>query len=81
MLGNAFNLQAWIEEHRHLLKPPVGNKCIVAGDYFVMVVGGPNERDDFHVEEGPEWFQQLEGDMVLRVQEDGRVRDIPIRAS
>ena len=80
MLGNAFNLQAWIDEHRHLLKPPVGNKCIVAGDFVVMIVGGPNERDDFHVEEGPEWFQQLEGEMVLRVQEDGHVRDIPIKA-
>lgn len=80
MLGHAFNLQQWIEEHRHLLKPPVGNKCIVAGDYIVMVVGGPNERDDYHVEEGPEWFQQLEGEMVLRVQEEGGPRDIPIRA-
>jgi len=80
MLGHAFNLQAWIEAHRPLLKPPVGNKCIVQGDYIVMIVGGPNERDDFHVEDGPEWFQQLEGEMVLRVQEDGRVRDIPIRA-
>jgi 3-hydroxyanthranilate 3,4-dioxygenase len=45
-----------------------------------MIVGGPNERDDFHIEDGPEWFQQLEGEMVLRVQEDGCVRDIPIRA-
>jgi 3-hydroxyanthranilate 3,4-dioxygenase len=80
MLGDAFNLNAWIDAHRHLLKPPVGNKCIVAGDYIVMIVGGPNERDDFHVEDGPEWFQQLEGEMVLRVQEEGRVRDIPIRA-
>lgn len=80
MLGDAFNLNAWIDEHRHLLRPPVGNKCIVAGDYIVMIVGGPNERDDFHIEDGPEWFQQLEGEMVLRVQEAGRVRDIPIRA-
>lgn len=79
-LGHAFNLQAWIEANRALLVPPVGNKCIVSGDYIVMVVGGPNERDDFHVEDGPEWFQQLEGEMVLRVQEDGVVRDIPIRA-
>ena len=35
MLGDAFNLNAWIDAHRHLLKPPVGNKCIVAGDYIV----------------------------------------------
>ena len=80
MLGHAFPLAAWIDNHRHLLKPPVGNTCIVNGDYIVMVVGGPNARDDFHIEDGPEWFHQIEGEMVLRVQEDSRVRDIPIRA-
>ena len=74
------DFRRWIEEHRHLLKPPVGNKCIYDGDFIVMVVGGPNQRTDFHWDEGPEFFHQLEGDMVLRVQEDGRVRDIPIRA-
>lgn len=80
MLPNPLNLQAWIEEHRHLLKPPVGNKVIHAGDFIVMVVGGPNQRTDFHWDEGAEWFYQLEGEMVLKIQEDGAVRDIPIRA-
>ncbi len=80
MLPAPLNLQAWIEEHRPLLKPPVGNKCLYAGDFIVMVVGGPNQRSDYHWEEGPEWFHQLEGEMVLRIQEDGAVRDIPIRA-
>ena len=80
MLPNPLNLQAWIEEHRHLLKPPVGNKCIYDGDFIVMVVGGPNQRTDYHWDEGPEWFYQLEGEMVLRIQEDGKVRDIPIKA-
>jgi 3-hydroxyanthranilate 3,4-dioxygenase len=80
MLTPAFNLQAWIDEHRHLLKPPVGNKCIVNGDFIVMIVGGPNARTDYHVEEGPEFFYQLEGEMVLKIQEDGRARDIPIKA-
>jgi len=80
MLAAPLNLQAWIEAHRHLLKPPVGNKCLYAGDFIVMVVGGPNQRSDYHWEEGPEWFYQLEGEMVLRIQEDGAVRDIPIRA-
>lgn len=74
------DFRKWIEEHRHLLQPPVGNKCIYDGDFIVMVVGGPNQRTDYHWDEGPEFFYQLEGDMVLRVQEDGRVRDIPIRA-
>ena len=85
MLPNPINLQAWIEEHRHLLKPPVGNKCIVDGDYIVMIVGGPNARTDYHFEDGPEFFYQLEGEMILRIQEHadgepGAVRDIPIKA-
>lgn len=80
MLPNPINLQAWIDEHRHLLKPPVGNKCIHNEDFIVMVVGGPNQRTDYHWDGGPEWFMQLEGEMVLRIQEDGKVRDIPIKA-
>lgn len=80
MLPAPLNLQAWIDEHRHLLKPPVGNKCIVQDGFIVMIVGGPNLRTDYHWEEGAEFFHQLEGEMVLKVQEDGRVRDIPIRA-
>jgi len=79
-LPAAFNLQHWIDSHRHLLRPPVGNKCIQDGDFIVMIVGGPNRRSDYHVEDGPEFFHQLEGEMVLRIQEDGRPRDIPIRA-
>jgi 3-hydroxyanthranilate 3,4-dioxygenase len=79
------NLHAWIDAHRHLLKPPVGNKCVYDGDFIVMVVGGPNARTDYHWDEGAEWFHQLEGEMVLRIQEHadggpGAVRDIPIRA-
>jgi len=79
MLTPAFNLRAWVDEHRHLLKPPVGNKCIVDGDFIVMIVGGPNARTDYHVEEGPEFFYQLEGEMVLKIQENGTARDIPIK--
>jgi 3-hydroxyanthranilate 3,4-dioxygenase len=71
MLPNPLDLQAWIEEHRHLLKPPVGNKCIYDGDFIVMVVGGPNARTDYHYDEG---------EMVLRIQEDGAPRDIPLKA-
>ena len=80
MLTSPIDVHKWINEHRHLLKPPVGNKCIVDGDFIVMVVGGPNARSDYHWDEGPEFFYQLEGEMVLKIQEDGRARDIPIRA-
>ncbi len=75
-----FNLRSWIDEHRHLLKPPVGNKRIFRdGEFIIMVVGGPNARKDFHVDPGEEFFHQLEGDMLLKTVQDGRVVDVPIR--
>ncbi len=74
------DLRRWIDEHRHLLKPPVGNAQIWKDrDFIVMVVGGPNARKDYHVDPSEEFFYQLEGDMVLKVVEDGQFRDIPIR--
>lgn len=67
----AFNFKAWIDEHRELLKPPVGNKLIWEdGDLMAFVVGGPNERTDYHVDPVDEFFYQLEGDMILRVVEE-----------
>lgn len=75
-----FNLKSWIEENRHLLKPPVGNKMVWKDTEFqVMIVGGPNQRKDYHVEDGEEFFYQIEGDITLKVIEDGKPRDIPIR--
>jgi len=74
------NLKAWIDEHRELLKPPVGNKMVWRdSELLVMVVGGPNRRKDFHVEDGEEFFYQIEGDIVVRVMEHGKPRDIPVR--
>ncbi|HTY49192.1 MAG TPA: 3-hydroxyanthranilate 3,4-dioxygenase [Steroidobacteraceae bacterium] len=74
------NLSRWIEENRHLLKPPVGNRRMFRDSQFiVMAVGGPNARKDYHVDPGEELFHQLEGDMLLKTVQDGRVVDIPIR--
>ena len=78
-LSAPFNLQRWVEDNRHLLKPPVGNKMIYNGGFKIMVVGGPNQRTDYHINPGEELFYQVEGDIVLRVMEDGKSRDIPIR--
>ena len=77
----AFNFQQWIEDHRDKLKPPVCNQQVFEeNDFIVMVVGGPNSRTDYHYDEGPEFFYQLEGEMLLKtIQNDKRV-DIPIRA-
>lgn len=76
-----FNLQNWIEDNRDLLKPPVGNKNLYtdAGDYIVMIVGGPNARKDYHYNETEELFFQLEGDIEVTIQEDGKAVKIPIK--
>ncbi len=76
-----FNLNKWIEENRDLLKPPVGNKNLYkqAGDFIVMIVGGPNARKDYHYNESEEWFFQVEGSINVRIQEDGKALDIPIK--
>jgi 3-hydroxyanthranilate 3,4-dioxygenase len=78
---SAFNLSRWIDEHAHLLKPPVGNKLVfeAAADLIVQVVGGPNTRTDYHDDPYEEFFYQLRGDIVLKVIEDGRPRDVAIR--
>lgn len=74
------NFKAWIDEHRHLLKPPVGNKLVYEdADFIIMVVGGPNSRKDYHYDEGEEFFYQIEGDITLKVIDDGKPRDIRIR--
>lgn len=76
-----FNFKAWIDENRHLLKPPVGNQQVFKGndDFIVMVVGGPNARKDYHYDEGEEFFYQLEGDIVLKIIEDGKPVDVSIK--
>jgi len=81
MVRRPFNLKAWIEENRSSLKPPVNNAVVYkeAGDFIVMIVGGPNSRKDFHYNESEELFYQLEGDIVVRIPEDGKIVDIEIK--
>ena len=76
-----FSFKNWIDENRHLLKPPVGNQVVYKEnrDFIVMVVGGPNSRKDFHYNETEEFFYQLEGDITLRIMEEDKAVDIPIR--
>jgi 3-hydroxyanthranilate 3,4-dioxygenase len=80
-LASPLNLTSWIEDHRHLLKPPVGAKCIWEDrDFIVMVMGGPTQRKDFHVNPTEELFYQVEGDITLRVMDArGALHDLPIR--
>jgi 3-hydroxyanthranilate 3,4-dioxygenase len=79
-LGKPFNFTQWIDEHAHLLKPPVGNKLVFdhAG-MVVQVVGGPNRRVDFHDDPVEEFFYQIRGDMILKIAEGGKIEDVRIR--
>lgn len=77
-----FNLMKWIEDHREDLTPPVSNKQIWReADMIVMIVGGGNERNDFHDDPREEFFYQIKGDMNLVIwpEEGTAPRNMPIR--
>ncbi len=81
-LVNPLNLRQWVEDNRHLLKPPVGNKCIWENeDFIIMVVGGPNARKDYHVNETSEFFYQIQGDIILGIinPDTGKPEEIILR--
>jgi 3-hydroxyanthranilate 3,4-dioxygenase len=79
-IAGSFNLRGWIDEHRDKLKPPVGNQCVYkdAKNFIVMVVGGPNARKDYHFNESEELYYQVEGNIVLKIIDEGKPRDIVI---
>lgn len=75
------NFQQWIEDNRQLLKPPIGNKVVYeeTDDFIIMVVGGPNQRTDYHFNQTEEFFYMIEGDMVLKIQDGDQAVDVPIK--
>ena len=81
MALKAFNFSRWIDEHAHLLKPPVANRMVfpAAEDLIIQVVGGPNHRTDYHDDPYEEFFFQLRGNIVLNVIDDGRPAQIPVK--
>ena len=75
----SFDLMRWIAENRDKLKPPTAAKTIFTmDDFMVTVVGGPNARTDYHVNQTEEFFFQLKGDMTLGIQKDGEARKVHI---
>lgn len=79
-VSKPFNLKKWIDENRELLKPPVSNKNLYhdAQDFIVMVVGGPNDRNDYHYNETEELFYQLEGQIEVFIQEEGEKKTMTL---
>lgn len=76
----AFNFAGWIEKNKHLLKPPVGNRQIWEdAGLMVTVVGGPNQRTDFHDDPVEEFFYQMKGNALIKVVDDGNFYDVPLR--
>lgn len=75
-----FNLKEWVDRNRHLMNPPVGNKYLYSGkDFFVMIIAGPNARNDFHMTNSEEFFYQIKGDVSVNIIENGRIKSCPIR--
>ena len=75
-----FNFKKWIDDNRESLKPPINNKVVYKDtEFIVMVVGGPNSRKDYHFNESEEFFYQLEGDIKVQIQEDGKAVEVDIR--
>ncbi|WP_353152222.1 3-hydroxyanthranilate 3,4-dioxygenase [Pollutimonas bauzanensis] len=78
--GKPFNFARWIDEHAHLLKPPVGNQQIWQdSDFIVTVVGGPNQRTDYHDDPLEEFFYQMRGNAYLNLWTDGKRERVDLK--
>lgn len=74
------NLVDYAEKHQADLTPPVCNRMIFnQGKLRIMIIGGPNQRKDYHLNLGEEIFFQLKGDMCLKTMECGEPKDVVIR--
>ncbi|XP_030051651.1 3-hydroxyanthranilate 3,4-dioxygenase isoform X2 [Microcaecilia unicolor] len=73
------SVRKWVEDNKPCFLPPVCNKLMHSSQLKVMFVGGPNQRKDYHIEEGEELFYQVKGDICLKIIQHDKHRDIYIR--
>jgi|GEM_PF-2236499 len=74
----AVHVLEWHLAHQESFIPPICNKLMYKGQLSVMFVGGPNTREDFHVEEGSELFWQIKGNMSLPTIQNGELKVVHI---
>ncbi|QOT77465.1 3-hydroxyanthranilate 3,4-dioxygenase [Cupriavidus basilensis] len=78
--GMPLNFPRWLDEHAHLLKPPVGNQQVWQdADTIVTVVGGPNQRTDFHDDPLEEFFYQFKGNAWLDIMDRGKRERVDLK--
>ncbi|MDC8785258.1 3-hydroxyanthranilate 3,4-dioxygenase [Roseateles koreensis] len=78
--GRPLNFSNWIADHAAELKPPVGNQQIWQNaDFICTVVGGPNQRTDFHDDPHEEFFHQLKGNAHLILWDRGQFERVDLR--
>lgn len=78
--GMPLDFGKWIDEHAHLLRPPVGNQQIWKdSDFIVTVVGGPNQRTDYHDDPYEEFFYQMRGNASLELRVDGHRERVALK--
>ena len=78
--GAPLNFNNWVTDHADRLKPPVGNQQIwPKSDLICTVVGGPNQRTDFHVDPYEEYFHQFKGNASLLIADRGQFERIHLR--
>lgn len=73
------NIPKWIKNNQINFVPPICNKLMYRGQLQVMFVGGPNIRKDYHLDEGEEFFYQLDGNIELLIFEHGEPKTIKIK--
>ena len=74
------NFSQWLQDHQHQLKPPVGNQQVWPNsDLICTVVGGPNQRTDFHDDPYEEYFHQLKGNASLLIADRGKFERVHLR--
>jgi 3-hydroxyanthranilate 3,4-dioxygenase len=78
--GRPLNFQRWIDANAHLLRPPVGNQQIWKdGDLMITVVGGPNQRTDFHDDPIEEFFYQFRGNAYINIWDRGAYERVDLK--